>query len=233
MGRKMIRTKRSTAGERRASKMNYRTHKSQRKKHKRSAAGKRQAGIIAKIRNRLHMSADAQPDYRTNLTNLLEDVQDIVSHLDENNGEASIKSFANIAIISEMLGEFFGLLAENEDAQELDLTEELAGAADLFNGMAEDAAAIATALHEGVEDDESAPTYEEIEEAFQRHMDALIDGLELYADLTEDEDDGDEGNVEEGARGHKDPRFGKGIGGKKGKQSYMDTMKKKMTGMKK
>ena len=39
--------------------------------------------------------------------------------------------------------------------------------------------------------EDEIPTYEDIEAKFQEHMDALIDGLELYADITEDEDEED------------------------------------------
>ena len=119
-------------------------------------------------------------------------MQSIISTIDEDKVENAVKSFANVAIIAEMLSKIFSSVVEEFEGDE---AQELGEAAEFFGKLAEEAAGIATMLNEGVDEDtpeDEVPTYEDIEAKFQEHMEAVIDGLELYADLTEEEDEDSE-----------------------------------------
>jgi len=138
---------------------------------------------IAKRRGWQESSADSSPD----IASLLADVQDIVSSFGKSEvSEEAVQSFANMAIIAEMLSNFFESVASDGDDSEI--MEALSEAAATFTELAENAADHARALHQGVlqEDDE------ELNEVFSEYMGILLDGLELYSDLTEDDDDEDD-----------------------------------------
>jgi hypothetical protein len=188
----MTRVQKGTSAKRREWKLAKRKAgaKAAARKWRRSAAGKKSKRLAKKYRKDSNATSDR-------IANLLEDVQDIISTVDDEAIENAVKSFANVAIISEMLARVFEAVKdefEEEDAQEL------GEAAEFFGELAEEAASIATMLNEGVDEDtpeDEIPTYEDIEARFQEHMEALIDGLELYADLTEDEEGEEEDPSEE------------------------------------
>lgn len=165
-------------------------------KKRKSTKGKKHAGLVSKWRKRFGLE-DSPAASR--IANILEDVQEIISTVDEDNVENAVKSFANVAIISEMLSRVFE--AVKADFEDEEGAKELGEAAEFFGELAEEAAGLATLLHEGVDEDtpeDEIPSYEDIEARFQEHMDALIEGLELYADLTEEDDSDDADPTEEG-----------------------------------
>lgn len=127
-------------------------------------------------RRRLHFSNDS-------VSNMLEDTQALLASLDESKVENSIKAFANVAIIAEMLSRSFGKFAEECEDGSKD-QEHLAQAATVFGEMAEEAADIARELKESAEDID----FDDLEEVFKGQMSDLLNGLEMYADITEDED---------------------------------------------
>lgn len=187
-GRKMVKTRKMRGKKKISSERYERTHRSQRKK----ARLKREKKMAVQRRELTLKNLNTDVDTTTaRINSLLDDVQDIISTVDDESIENAVKSFANVAIISEMLARVFEAV---KDEFEDDDAKELGEAAEFFGELAEEAASIATMLHEGVDEDtpdDEVPTYEDIEAKFQEHMDALIDGLELYADITEDEDEED------------------------------------------
>jgi len=194
-GRVAKKTQRSSQAEKRASKSYYRAHKAsilrRRAKRAKTAKGKRRMAWL-----RAHESNNPQ-----NLTGILEDIQNIVSQIDEGNSaesnlDTAIRSFANIAIIAEMLGDFFDSRELSEEMEQ-EFVEDVESASGFFPRLAESAAKVATKLNSLEEDDEIAE--EELEKIFQEQMDALVEGLEFYADLTEedDEDEDDEDDEDE------------------------------------
>jgi hypothetical protein len=205
---KRVKLKRRSSAERAKSRRWEKAHKSQRKKaDKRSAMkdrGKKAAIKKRRARKRRNRREDVEMTMQDQLSSILEDVQNIVSQIDENvvedneDIETTIRSFANVAIISEMLSDFFEAVASDEELSEDlddDLIESLEEATAYFTDLAENAASLATVLNEGEDSEYELPTDDEIAEAFEDWMGALVEGLEFYADLTEDDDaDSDLGN---------------------------------------
>ncbi len=192
-------------------------------KRAKSAAGKK----LARFSKRFEGQEDSMKAtlHLGKLAGLFEEVEGILSSLDEDRVENAVKSFANIAIISEMLGDFFSAVLE-EDIDDDELVEELSEAATFFTDLSESAADIATALNEG---EELEVTLDQIEEAFNEQMEALVDGLEFYADLTEDEDELDEDEFDEDEDEDEDELDEMGdYGDKDMKKKGMDYGKKKM-----
>ena len=115
-----------------------------------------------------------EPTKLDQVAGLIEDVNNIMESIDTSRRSDALRAFANSAIISEMLARGFASFAESyEDG-------DLAGAAEAFATLSEDAAAIAHALEEGEEIDG-----EQLENEFRAQMDALMDGLDLYSDVVE------------------------------------------------
>lgn len=191
-GRKMMRTKRTTNAERLADKKSKRKNRAHRKaaakKLSHSARGKKLAKLAAFFAKKKRRKESTDVTASDRINSILEDVKDIVSSVNESDSsqdlDNAIKSFANVAIISEMLANFFAEsvgLVESEG----ELSSELTDAAEYFQEQAEQAAFLATLLDEGGDLDEDV----DVDALFQEHMSALVEGLELYADLTEDEDE--------------------------------------------
>jgi hypothetical protein len=188
---KLTRTKRHTASERRKWKM------AKRKGGARAAARQYRKKSSVKRRLKLHRKrADrmrkGKPAGRRRLTfgndvisNMLEEVQEIVAGLGSERVEHSVKAFANIAIISELLARAFASFSKetNESADKRHFEESAAH----FSSMAEEAAEVAKALSAGPGDDEEFDL-DEIGKMFKAQMSDLLNGLEMYADLTEDEE---------------------------------------------
>jgi RNA polymerase primary sigma factor len=189
-GRKSIRTKRMKSGDKAKARASYRKRKSkikkQRKKRGRTSRGKKLKKLAKAMAKKTESTSLTATD---RINSILEDVRDIVSSVNEDDSskqdlDNAIKSFANVAIISEMLATFFSESIELVES-EGELSDELTDAADYFQEQAEQAAFLATALDEGAELDEDI----DVDELFQEFMGALVEGLDLYADLTEDEDE--------------------------------------------
>ena len=128
------------------------------------------------------------------VSNLVEEVADLVGSLDEASQTEIIKAYANSAVVAEMLGERFLIMAHaiSEDAEsdeDLQIAAELADLSEAFDSIAEDAAESAEVLFEMHEEgslSESMDT-DAVEENFKEVMQAVLEGLEIYTDLTEDE----------------------------------------------
>ena len=207
--RGFVKAKVGTSSQKRKWRMAAKKRKSKRKAYYKSAKGRR----ARKRREKLDMGLEP----RTDLLSILEDVQEIVSKVEESNAPANdldttVRSFANIAIISEMLSDFFGAIVEDEELSEGmddELKEDVASAHQFFTQLAEQAAEVATDLSELDEDEEIVA--EELEKIFQEQMDALVDGLEFYADLTEeecgDEDEDEDEDMEEAVEESAVPSF--------------------------
>lgn len=126
------------------------------------------------------------------VSKLLEDVNSIMESIDKSRRNESVKAFANLSIISEMLHRGIGAYAERtEDA-------ELSEAAEAFTLMAQESAEIAKAIEEGEDLDEEALAGE-----FRNQVDALLQGLDLYSDMmealqSEAEEIAEEEDLEEG-----------------------------------
>jgi hypothetical protein len=142
------------------------------KKHRMKASRLRHGKAAG--RRRIHFGND-------NVANMLEDTQELLASLDEAKVENSIKAFANVAIIAEMLARSFSKFSEDVEGEE---QENLESAAGFFAEMAEEAADIARGLKEAEEEID----FEEIDEVFKAQMGDLLNGLEMYADITEDDD---------------------------------------------
>lgn len=195
---KAVRTKRHTASDR----LKWRRAK---KKGKAKAASRkyRKKSSVKRMLKRHKMRADklrhGKPAGRRRLvfgldtvSNLLEDVQNIVSALDEDKVRNAIKTFANISIIAEMLAQSFERF-ENEMTEDED-KEQLSEAAAYFAELANDAADLATALNEGTEEIDM----DDVSDMFRTSMKDLLNGLEMYANITEDDElEGLAGNVDE------------------------------------
>jgi hypothetical protein len=190
-GRTAKRTKKTSVKRKRASKKYYKTHKSKiakrRKKHARSSVGKKQAKLSKKFAK--HSSVD---DPSGGLSSLIGEVADLVTAIEggENlESNEAIKSWANMAIISEMLGNFFDTISEGEE--DLELETAFNEASETFSDLAESAAEHARGLSEGQHDEDD----EDLQQTFSEHMHTLLSGLELFSDIVEgdaDDDDDDE-----------------------------------------
>lgn len=108
------------------------------------------------------------------VASLIEDVNSIMESIDTSRRDETVKAFANIGLVSEMLARGFANFAEEYE------DEDLAEAALALAALSEDAEAIATGLNEGEEADQEA-----LESEFRDQMDALINGLDLYSDVVE------------------------------------------------
>ena len=187
VGGKVQRTQKTTAKERMMA-----------KKYRRSSGGKaaarkrklkmRKPSFLKRLK-RLAMKAIAKGTRKESM-----DITGIFGRLAESthdNAEA-LKSFANAAIISEKLAEYFDDWVESvEDEFEAEAGE-LSDIATYFESVAEMFAAVATGLSEGKTADTETMTA-----LFNEHLDSILDGVELYEGMyetdVEDEETDDEG----------------------------------------
>lgn len=210
-GRKMMTTKRTSAADRMKGKRNYRRKKMKiklaKKKKMRSSKFRRRAKFLAK-----RAAARRGESTETNsLAGLIESTKEIVSTLgtpasapSEAFAEA-VKSFANIAIIADLLStkfeDFAGDLSEDQldEAEEAILANFEAASLSLAD-LAEAAADIATKLKNG----EEPESMEELEAIFKEYMEDLVEGLDFYneakgddAEDAEDDEESDEDDSED------------------------------------
>ena len=168
---KMVHTKRMSAKARRYEKSAAR--KRARKKWKKSAAGRKSAKRSAKMRRKYG------EDLEASLAHIESVLDSIDSTLAEADLETVVSTFANLALVADQLESEFAN-AENEDLR-VSLGE-----------VAAQAAAIAEALHEGEE-----PNTSSLDRAFASMVEGVMNGLEAYADLSEEADlDLDESDFE-------------------------------------
>ena len=133
------------------------------------------------------------------VTTLLEEVRTILeaARTPKVSMDEAIKTFANVAIISETLSNIFRSVSDY-DGHEDQLTEEeladikrLSETAENFSEMAEAAADYATRMKANSLSEEEQ---QNLGEDFNNMMTALLQGLEVYAEIEEacDEDDDDD-----------------------------------------
>lgn len=119
---------------------------------------------------------------------MVEETRSILSDLVGSDMTEAMRSFANVAIISELLSRAFTYFGEKHDDEDYD------DAADLMSEMADDAAEIAEHLKNAVSESE-AVDLSSLTEEFETMMEALQLALEDYAEmepeLEEEEDDSD------------------------------------------
>lgn len=120
------------------------------------------------------------------VSKLIENVNEIMESLDNSRRNESVKAFANVSIIAEMLRRGFANFAESTEDGELGEASEALGL------LAEEAAEIARAI-EAEEDLDG----EKVEEEFRSQMDALLNGLDFYSSLMESTDEDGEPVEEE------------------------------------
>jgi hypothetical protein len=168
------------------------------KKYRRSAAGKAMArkrklkmkkpSFLRRMK-RLMAKAIAKGTRKESM-----DISPIFGRLAEathDNAEA-LKSFANAAIIAEKLSAYFDSWVESVEDEFENEAEGLADISTYFESVAEMFAAVATNLSEGRTADTEA-----MSALFNEHLDAILDGVELYEGMyetdVEDEETDDEG----------------------------------------
>ena len=190
---RMVRTVKMRGKEKQKAKAWERAHKAERKRKAKRRKKTAQYKKLARIGKRFESEEPRGTLRNGALSGLFEEVETILSSLDEDRVENAIKSFANVAIIAEMLSEFFDAVLQ-EDIEDKQLIEELSEASEFFDDLSESAAQVATSLNEGEDLD---VTLDEIEEAFNEQMESLVEGLEFYADLTEDDDLDEDEDLEE------------------------------------
>lgn len=173
----------------RARRKYYKQHEGQEivraRKYAKSSRGKKRAKLRIDFWKK-HAGMAGKPNMRLagmdRVANMVEEVGGILDTIGERQNREFVKGFANIALISDTMSRGFEALGREIDEGELtDLGKQ-------FAELAEQSAKIAEALEaEEIELDE------ELESAFKSDMDDLLSGLEIYADLTEEDgsEDGD------------------------------------------
>lgn len=182
--RKVVRTHRTPANMRAKSKRYKKAHKAQirltKKKSMRNPKKRRRAAFAAMLRaKRHHESAES-----TGIAALLEEVQDIVSSIETHEKVATtseaVKSFANLALIGEMLAKAFEEWSNNldESYSDQETYDSLAEASETLADLAEAAAEVATGLKEGKEIQPA-----ELETLFKEYMNDVLEGMDLYNEV--------------------------------------------------
>lgn len=193
-----VKTKRTSMAKKLANRGYYRKKKNVIARRRGKAVTQRRAARRDKIRSRIkHEGFDGH------VATLMESVKDLLTQVRDGETEVkkapemaeAVKTFANLAIISEMLADAFMAFAEDADSFELSKFEIVAlqEMAATYAQVAEDCAEIAETLDKGTLAEEDK---EGVEEAFKAHMQTVLDGIEAFADLTED-DDNEEGDDED------------------------------------
>lgn len=201
-GLKLLRKKRPTGklrATRRKAKMLRRRNKGKlklkAKRFRKSARGKRFLRKYRMAMKRFHGHAPKGKRLSLKMgldrvASMLEDVQEIVTAIDGDAKQETIKSFANLALIANKLAESFAFASANveihdENDEELDL----AGGAKHFESLAAGAADVAEALQASMQEGkEFEGTEEEIAKTFSAMLNDVLEGLDVFADLTEDEE---------------------------------------------
>jgi hypothetical protein len=132
---------------------------------------------------------------RDRAASLLEDVRGIIDEVESADKNEASKSFANIAVIGDMLSR--GFHAYSEEFED----KKLARAARAFAALSEDAEYV----HGLLQSEQFEVNESDLEAQFESQMEALLNGLTLYSDIVEadlqaeeEEDDDDEDEEEDG-----------------------------------
>lgn len=130
------------------------------------------------------------------IDSLIEDARALVSGLSESEDPSfkisdAVKAYANVAVISSRLAEQFAEFVENTELSEA-VSEAGCELSDVFASLAEDAADSAVELSQVTEATVEDLDADAVQSDFKEVMESLIQGLETYRELTEDEE-GEEG----------------------------------------
>lgn len=194
--RRLLRTKRTPPSVKAKSRRRYARTKTKvkmaRKRAMRKPVKRRRAKWAAQQRAKRAKKEGAESP----IANLIEEVQDIVSSIDAPKGtDDAIKSFANIAIISDLLANTFNEWSEtlDESYSDQETYDILAEAAESLADLAEAAAEVASALKEGL----TIEGEETVEDLFKEYMEDMLEGMELYNDAIAEMDTmhGKAGNI--------------------------------------
>ncbi len=120
------------------------------------------------------------------VSNLIEDVNRIISGIEGRKDRELVRGYANMALVADTFARRFEQFGQEEEMDDFD---------DLVEGLAEmakDAADMAERLNAG-----SIRANAEIEEAFKADLKDLVDAAELYSDLTEEDGDSEDEDEEE------------------------------------
>lgn len=183
---KRVRTKRTSMAKKLANRGYYRKKKNVLKRKHGKASFQRRAARRDKVRSRLK---GENTEFQAKVSGLLESVEQTLTQLQaEQPSEKteSLKGFANLAIIAEMLADAFIAFSDDEDI-ELTKFEEIAlrEMAATYAQVAEECADIAEAIDAG----KLAEGEDDLKEAFNAHVQTVIEGLDAYSDLTEEDDE--------------------------------------------
>lgn len=111
---------------------------------------------------------------------LMEEVKDLLNSIEPNERLEAMEAFAQMALIAENLALGLDALAESYDEPQL---SEVAGS---YVELAREAAEVALTLESATDD---AVNHKALKEAFEEQASHMIDGLSLFAELTEAEDE--------------------------------------------
>ncbi len=148
------------------------------------------------------------------VSNLIEEVQTLVESIESSSQADVVKAFANAAIVADILSSRFTAMAESlvnspdiDDPDIEDVARGLVGLAEQFSALAEDAADSAEGLRDALAEGlfESEIDEEALEAHYRDLMSGLLDGLDVYSDLTEADTDDDDEESKPPRRGHKEP----------------------------
>jgi hypothetical protein len=166
------------------------------KMFRKSARGKRFLRKYKQVLKRYHGHAPKNKRISLKMgldkvSNLIEEVSEIVTAIDGDAQKETVKTFANLALIANKLAENFACACNDleivdEAGEELDLC----GAAEHFESLASTAADLAESLHASIaEGVEFEGTSEEVSATFASMMSDVLEGLDVFADISEDSDD--------------------------------------------
>jgi hypothetical protein len=154
-------------------------------------------------------SEDAADDQETagvtqEAEELASEVDALLANFEESENNEIVRSFAYTAVVADVLSERFAeiaeALAQDEDVDE-EMLEGFQGLSEEFSALAEDAAgkaeSLSATLQEGAFDEVDVSV---VESDFHEMMSALLDGLDVYGDVVEaddEEEDSEESDEEE------------------------------------
>lgn len=201
---RVARLKSKSAGGRKKAKKSKRYYKQHKgllkrlaKKRAHSSHGKRVRLKHQKVLSRMGGTKKGKRIYTMGLdriSNMIEDVQDIVTGVVAKDFTETVKGYANMAIIAEQLAGIFASVSEEAESRRLARAcEEMA---ELCAGLAEEAAEAAEALDNIRKDRDELRGLDrsQVESHFRDQMSCLLDGLEFYDNLIEDGGESEHGD---------------------------------------
>jgi hypothetical protein len=173
-------------------------YKSRHKSALKSSKAQKRMAMLRQARKKMHNESTDFGTASDRIAGLLEDVQDLTTDIESETpvfeSTEAIKGFAQLSLVADKLAERFSEMAEEVQSEELsDLSEAFAALADEAADSAEGLLSVTESADEMDED--------LVESDFQSMTEALLEGLEVYADLIEGDDDEDTEEPENQAGG--------------------------------